>query len=53
MAYPGFLKEQKAAVSDSSYSNEMKVRRSLSGFRSLVLRGLIFDPRFHSFLQQV
>jgi hypothetical protein len=27
--------------------------RSLSSFPLLVLSGLIFDPRFHSFLQQV
>jgi hypothetical protein len=32
---------------------EQVIRRSLSGFRLLVLRGLIFDPRFHSFLQQI
>src|SRR5438034_8773125 len=32
--------KQKAAVSDSGYNNEMKLRRSLSGFRFLVLHGL-------------
>jgi hypothetical protein len=29
------------------------LRRSVSGFRLLVLRGLIFDPSLYSFLQQV